>query len=64
MEEYIGDIITSWIKYWVQDQPLTLLETLESQQPNEPSSDETDIGDQDNDCYDGHNSTSAVDGDI
>ena len=43
--------------------PHVSLETLELQ-PNESSSDETDIGDQEDDYYNGHSSTSVVDGGI
>ena len=41
--------------------PRVLLETLESQ-PKEPSSDETDIGDLEDDYKNSHSSTSAADG--
>ena len=43
--------------------PRVLLETLESQ-PKEPSSDETDIGDLEDDYNNSHSSTSAADGGI
>ena len=57
MEGFNGNILRIWTKFWVHDHAAThrqvLLETLDSQPQNDPSSNEADKGEQE----DGYNNT-------